>query len=86
MVLPPGTAAFIAGLLIHLVVSGLIELMYAWGFEHVTHRAGWLAGVAFAVIHTLIAGLFMGMLPMMHPRMPEPMPPPGFFMANLGAA
>ena len=26
----------------------------------------------------------MGMIPLMHPRMPDPVMPPGFFMSNLG--
>lgn len=85
MLLEPGTTAFIVGLMMHLMISGLIALIYAWGFESVTHRAGWLVGAGFAVIHTLIAGSVMGMMPMMHPRMPGEMPPPGYFMANLGA-
>jgi hypothetical protein len=85
MFVPPGTTAFLLGLFIHLMVSGLIALIYAWGFEHVTHRAGFLVGLGFAVVHTVIAGIVMGMMPMMHPMIPERMPPPGFFMANLGA-
>lgn len=85
MFLPPGTTAFVVGLMMHLMISGLIALIYAWGFENVTHRAGWLVGVGFALIHTLIAGMVMGMMPMMHPMMPEQMPSPGYFMSNLGA-
>lgn len=84
MFMPEGTAAFVVGLIMHLMISGLIALIYAWGFEHVTHRAGWTMGVAFSIIHIIIGGVFMGMMPMMHPRMP-PMNPPGAFMANLGA-
>lgn len=33
----------------------------------------------------MVAGLFMAMVPAMHPLVPEQMPAPGPFMANLGA-
>lgn len=83
MFLEPGTVAFVVGLMMHLMISGLIALIYAWGFENVTHRAGWLVGVGFSIIHIIIGGIFMGMMPMMHPRMP-PMDAPGAFMSGLG--
>jgi len=68
----------------HLMISGAIALIYAWAFEHLTHRAGWLVGVGFGVVHAIIAGVVMGMMPMMHPRMPNPVMPPGAFLSNLG--
>ena len=83
MFMKPGTTAFIVGLMMHLVISGLIALLYALGFEKVTHRAGTGVGAGFSVIHILIGGMFMGMMPMMHPRIP-PMNAPGWFMADLG--
>lgn len=49
-----------------------------------THRSGWLTGVGFSVIHVVIAGVFMGVIPTMHPRMPDPISPPGAFLSNLG--
>lgn len=84
MVADPGTTAWMIGFVMHLMISGAIALMYAWGFENVTHRAGWTTGATFSVVHIVIAGLVMGMMPMMHPRMPSPISPPGFFMSNLG--
>ncbi|MCA1604127.1 MAG: hypothetical protein LC775_01255, partial [Acidobacteria bacterium] len=60
-------------------------LIYALGFEYVTHRAGVLIGLGFAVIHIIIGGIVMGMMPMMHPMIPEQMPPPGAFMSGMGA-
>ena len=81
---PPGAVAWIVGFIMHLMISGLIALIYAWGFEHVTHRAGWLVGVLFSLIHSIGTGLFMGMVPAMHPLIPEKMPAPGFFLANKG--
>ncbi len=83
---PPGATAWIVGFLMHLMISGLIALIYAWGFEHVTHRAGWLVGVLFSLIHSIGTGLFMGMVPAMHPMIKSgQMPAPGLFMANKGA-
>lgn len=85
MLLEPGTTAWLFGFVVHLMVSGLIALIYAWAFEHVTHRAGWLVGAGFGIVHAIIGGMVMGMMPAMHPRMPEPMQPPGAFLSNLGA-
>ncbi len=81
----PGMATWIMGLIIHLVVSGMIALVYAVGFEYVTHRAGVLIGLGFAIIHIIIGGIVMGLMPMMHPMIPEQMPPPGVFMSGMGA-
>lgn len=85
MMLPPGAAAWVIGFMMHLIISGLIALIYAWGFETLTHRASAGIGAGFGVIHAVIGGLFMGMMPMMHPMIPESMPAPGAFMSNLGA-
>jgi hypothetical protein len=84
MLLPPGTAAFALGLAMHLLISGAIAVIYAWGFETVTHRSGAAVGAAFGVVHALLGGLFMGTMPAMHPLMPDVMAPPGAFMSNLG--
>lgn len=84
MLFEPGGFAWIVGFVMHLVISGLIALIYAWGFEHVTHRAGAAVGAGFGIIHATIGGIFMGMVPAMHPRMPGEMMPPGAFLSNLG--
>jgi hypothetical protein len=84
MMLPPGSGAWIAGFMMHLLISGGIALIYAWAFEHITHRASASIGAAFAIVHAVIGGLFMGMMPLMHPLIPEQMPAPGAFMSNIG--
>ena len=82
----PGSTAWVIGFIMHLMISGLIALIYAWGFEHVTHGAGWLVGVGFSLIHSIGTGLFMGMMPVVHPMIKSgQMPAPGIFMANKGA-
>jgi hypothetical protein len=80
----PGATTWLIGFLMHLTISALIALAYAWGFERVTHRAGAVVGLGFAVIHVIIAGIVMAMIPAIHPMIPEQMPAPGAFMANMG--
>jgi len=84
MATDPSTTAWLIGFVIHLMVSGAIALLYAWGFENITHRSGWLMGGSFSIIHIVIAGVVFGLLPMIHPRMPSPISSPGAFMSNLG--
>jgi hypothetical protein len=84
--LDPGTTALAIGFAIHFLIAGLIGLVYAWGFERVTRRAGVTIGAAFSVLNAIAGGLFMGLVPVMHPLIPESMPAPGAFMANLGTA
>jgi hypothetical protein len=76
--------AFLIGFGIHVLIGGVLALVYAWGFEHVTHRAGWLVGAGFGLVHATISGLGMAMVPAIHPMIPEQMPAPGAFMSNLG--
>jgi hypothetical protein len=84
MMIFPGAMAWIVGFLMHLVISGSIALLYALVFEFVVHRSGWAIGAVFGFIHSLIGGMFMGMMPAMHPMIPEQMPAPGAFMSNMG--
>jgi hypothetical protein len=83
--LPPGAVAWTVGLIIHLVAGAVFGLAYAWCFEHLTHRAGWLTGLGIGAAHTVASGLFLSAIPPLHPLIPEQMPAPGPFMAELGA-
>jgi hypothetical protein len=80
----PSLASWIMGFIIHLMAGGIFALIYAVGFEYWTHRADWLVGLGFGVIHTLFSGVLLAMIPAMHPLVPEQMPAPGPFMSNLG--
>jgi hypothetical protein len=80
-----GASAHYLGLLVHLLISGLIGVLYGLGFEFITKRADWRTGVVFSLLHTVIAGLFLTALPSIHPLIPEELPAPGLMMANLGA-
>jgi hypothetical protein len=85
MVVPNAAlTAWLVGFAIHLLIGGVLALVYAWAFEHVTHRSGWLVGVGFGLVHAVIAGLGNTMIPAIHPMIPERMPAPGAFMLNLG--
>lgn len=84
--LAPGAGTWALGLAMHLAISGAIALLYAVGFEHVSHRSGALPGVVFSLLHIVIAGLFMGMLPSLHPLIPERVSAPGAFLSNAGDA
>lgn len=84
LVLPRGVAAWILGLLMHLVISGAIALLYALGFERLTHRAGPAVGAAFSVVHAVVGGLALAVIPAIHPMIPEQMRAPGAFMSGVG--
>lgn len=81
-----GIAGRMVGLVFHLVVSGVIALAYAWGFEHIFHVRDhlWLWGLLGGAIHWVIAGFVMGMVPAIHPEIPEERPAPGMFIKNFG--
>lgn len=81
----PGATTWVLGLAMHLILSALIALLYAVGFEKVVHRAGARTGLAFSLIHIAIAGVFMGIIPALHPMIPDQMPAPGAFLINMGA-
>jgi hypothetical protein len=80
----PALTAWLVGFAIHLLIGGVIAIVYAWAFEHVTHRAGWLVGVGFGLLTALVTGLVLTIIPAIHPLIPERMSAPGMFMANLG--
>ncbi|MGH7957648.1 MAG: hypothetical protein ACREH8_11660, partial [Opitutaceae bacterium] len=83
--LAPGAGTWIVGLCIHLTAGVVFALIYAWCFEHFSHRAGVWTGVGYGVVHAIFSGMLMAMVPMMHPIVPEQMPAPGAFMSGLGA-
>jgi hypothetical protein len=73
------------GILIHLLVSVLVGFVYAVGFQVVAavdYLALW--GLVGAVIHYLVAGLVLAVIPPIHPDIPERSPAPGAFVRNLG--
>jgi hypothetical protein len=82
--LTSGNGAWNAGFTMHMMFSIGFALIYAWGFERLVHRADALVGLGFAVVHIIVAGLAMALIPMVHPMIPERMPAPGAFLAKMG--
>ena len=52
-----GAGSYLAGIAMHLALSVLIALIYAWSFEAVWGGAGWLRGLATALPHWAAGGL-----------------------------
>ena len=82
--LDPGRPAWILGLFLHLALSGVFGLMYGAVFKHFLHSATPGLGVLVGMVHGSISGLMMGLVPEFHPRVPELVPEPGTWMANIG--
>ena len=81
-----GTAMHLVGWIIHLVASAAIALLYAWGFDLLGVDDNlWLWGLIGGVIHWIVGGLFLAMVPPLHPELPERRPAPGAFASNYGA-
>jgi hypothetical protein len=86
MVLAQGTTAQVLGMLIHLVGSGGIAVIFAWFFDRLSaSQHFWAWGLLGGVILWIIAGLFMGLVPFLHPEIPEQRPGPGVFLMHFGA-
>lgn len=81
-----GETTWLIGLLMHFVAGGIIGTIYAALIHGRTTSANTGAAVGIAAVHTLISGVAMGVVPLMHPLIPETMPAPGMFLVNLGAA
>lgn len=92
MFLSKGTAAWMVGMMMHLMMGIVFFLIYGLliaGFEIHSAIAGWSA--LFGSVHALIAGTAFGIMPVLHPRMAtEPasdsdtVPTPGFMGLQLG--
>ena len=83
MLRPPGSTAWTLGLFMHLAIGGMIGLVYGWIFERLA-QGGVMTGVTLGLANALVAGVVMGMMPMIHPRIPAAMSAPGYFLSNIG--
>lgn len=77
-------AAWAIGLLLHLMVGGVVAVGYAAFFERVLHASGWLQGAALGLLQAVLAGPLLALLPLVHPLVPEVLPPPGVYLTELG--
>lgn len=92
MLFPKGTTAWLAGLLLHLMMGIVFFIIYAAIFTSLDVESaivGWSA--LFGAVHAIVAGAGMGMMPVLHPRMasapgvgPDKLPAPGFFGMKMG--
>lgn len=66
------------GFVLHWIMMGTVVfgLGYALVFSTVG-SANWLLGLGVGVVHGIVVGLVMPMMPVMHPRMSGPTPPGG---------
>jgi hypothetical protein len=70
---------------VSIATSAVVGLLYAIGFEHLIHTTGLVAGIGLAAIHTIISGLALAALPLVHPLMKIQLwNKPGIFKSNLG--
>lgn len=82
----PGGTAFAVGLVLHLVIGGLFGLLYGVLFERVWAHGGAGTGMLLGVLHAGLVGMSIGLTPQFHPYVPEALPDPGPYFANLGVA
>lgn len=77
--------AWWVGMFSHLIISGLIAIVYAFGFVYFVEKANWVVGAVFGFIHWLIAGVFFGIMSFVHPLMQtNELASPGIFATNFG--
>lgn len=70
MVLPVGTGAFLMGAMVHAGMSAAFGLVHAAAFSILdvdANQAAW--GLLFGGVHWAAAGMALGMLPLLHPRL-----------------
>lgn len=93
MILPKGPAAWAVGLMMHLMMGAIFFVVYALLFDALSIESGIVGWSAiFGLVHGTVAGMAMGMMPVMHPRMAtangsladDLVPNPGMFAASFG--
>lgn len=74
------------GLAVHIMMGVAFAIIYAALFDALDVDASLAWGALFGAGHGIVAGMGMGMMPMMHPRMGEGegLPVPGPFGVKLG--
>ncbi len=70
MMVPAGAMAYLAGAMIHAMMSIVFGLIHGAIFSAADITSGEAAwGLLFGFVHWAIVGMALGMMPMMHPRM-----------------
>lgn len=74
------------GIVIHIVVSAVVAMIYAVAFDAVgagDPLALW--GLLASLVHWVVAGMMMTVLPVAHPEIPSEREQAGAFVKNFGA-
>jgi hypothetical protein len=79
-----GTGTRFIGLLPHALLGGLFGLVYADLLSRTEEIPSAGGGALIGVIHAGVGGVLVGLVPVFHPLMPSPLPPPGAFMSASG--
>lgn len=75
------------GWMMHLMMGVVFALIYAFLWSNGIGAATWTSGLIFGAVHWLIAGMVMGMIPMMHAGIKSgAVQAPGLWMTNNGGA
>jgi hypothetical protein len=83
-----GGGSWVLGFFIHLILGGLIGLVYAASFEAIG-RSNWALGLLGGFIQLVIGGFVLGWISLIHPAIqatPPVIPNPGYFTAYWGWA
>ncbi len=73
------------GLVMHLMMGSIFAIIYAFLWDAGYGSATLGSGALFGVVHFLIVGMAMGMMPLMHAGIKSgDVPDPGFFMLKNG--
>jgi len=78
-----GATAYVLGLIAQLAVGGVLGLIYAAILAHTPHPS-LSAGAFLGLVHALVAGVLLALVPMLHPAVPEAIAPPGLLMSGRG--
>lgn len=71
------------GTIMHLMMGVIFAIIYAFLWDFGIGSASLVGGILFGVVHWLITGMMMGLIPMMHVGIKSGnVPPPGLYMTN----
>jgi hypothetical protein len=85
IVLAPQAAAWLIGFFWHITLSGFIAILYGRAFLALG-RATPLMGIRVSLAHIVVSGVWLGIMPSIHPRIGEEIAAPGFFLSAYGVA
>ena len=75
----------VLGWMMHLMMGVVFALIYAFLWSRGFGSSNWLFGLIFGVVHWLIVGVIMAMIPMMHVGIKNgDVEAPGMWMTNQG--